>query len=261
MGALNLIKSDYIKGMLADGKREDGRGLDEIREIKIIPSVIDHAEGSARVYLGNTQVLAGAKIVVDDVHSDTPNQGNIVVSAELLPLAAAEYEAGPPSPEAIELARVVDRGIRSGNCIDLESLFIEEGKAWTVYVDVYVLNYDGNLFDASSVAAMSAIMNARLPEYSDGAADYKKRENALDIKNIVTSTTFAKIGNAIVLDPDGNEESAMDARLTISTDGSIVRAMQKGLSGSFSVKEIEDLIDISLKKHESIKKDIEKARR
>ncbi len=100
--------------------------------------------------LGATRVLAGVKLMLDEPMEDTPNQGNLVVSAELLPLASATYESGPPSPEAIEFARVVDRGIRHGNCVNLESLFVEEEKAWTVYVDLYVLNYNGNLFDAGS---------------------------------------------------------------------------------------------------------------
>ncbi|MCL5404754.1 MAG: exosome complex protein Rrp42 [Candidatus Marsarchaeota archaeon] len=261
MGALSLIKSEYIKDILDKGERTDGRGFFDFRNVKIVPGIIDHAEGSAQVDLGNTRVLAGSKIVVDDVHSDTPDQGNIVVSAELLPLAAAEYEAGPPSPEAIELARVVDRGIRAGNCISLEKLFIGEGKAWTVYVDVYVLNYDGNLFDASSIAAMAAIANSRLPSYNDGNPDYKNRSNGIEIENVVTSTTFAKIGKNIVIDPNAEEESAMDARITITTDGKLVRAMQKGLSGSFSIDEVSKLIDVSFEKHKELRGIIEKTKR
>lgn len=261
MSALELIKSDYIRSLIAKGEREDKRKPMDIREISIKSGIIDHAEGSAQVDLGNTRVLAGAKIVVDEVHSDTPDQGNIVISAELLPLASADYESGPPSPEAIELARVVDRGIRAGNCIKLEDLFIEEGKAWTVYVDVYVLNYDGNLFDASTIATMSAIMDARMPAYKDGNADYNDRSERLDISNVVSSATFAKIGNSIIIDPNGAEESAMDARLTIATDGKVIRAMQKGLSGSFTLKEVEELTGIALGKHKDYMEQMEKAKR
>ncbi|MCL5680174.1 MAG: exosome complex protein Rrp42 [Candidatus Marsarchaeota archaeon] len=261
MGAIEIIKSDYIREIIAKGEREDGRKAMDYRNIAVKTDVIDHAEGSAQVDMGNTRVLAGAKIVVDDVHSDTPDQGNIVISAELLPLAAAEYETGPPSPEAIELARVVDRGIRAGNCVKLEDLFLEEGKAWTIYVDVYVLNYDGNLFDASTLAAMAAIANARLPTYKDGSADYNDRSKKLEINSIVASSTFAKIGNSIVIDPSGAEEAATDARLTVATDGKVVRAMQKGLSGSFTLNEVEELVNIALEKHKEFIKHIESAKR
>src|SRR5208283_5486504 len=114
-------------------------------------------------------------------------------SAELLPLASPDYETGPPSPEAIELARVVDRGIRAGRCVDLESLKVADDKAWNVYVDIYILNYDGNLFDAGCLAAMGALVNTKVPEYEDEKVVREKRIKGLKIDNIVASATFAKI--------------------------------------------------------------------
>ncbi len=258
MGAFDIVKSNYIKELLAKGVREDGRKTFGFRSIKITPGAIPHAEGSAMVDLGGTRVLVGAKVQVEEPMPDTPKQGNLMVSAELLPLAHAEFESGPPSPESIELSRVVDRGIRAANCIDLESLFIEEGKVWAVFIDIYVLNYDGNLFDAATIAAMAALMNAKMPVYKgEDKADYEKRESPLKLKSAVVSTTFAKIENSILLDPNIHEENAADARVTIVTDGKSVRAMQKGLGGSFSTSEIESLVDVSLEKYNEVKSVLE----
>ena len=259
MSALDIVRVGYVKELLAKGQREDSRGMLDFRNISIKTGIIDHAEGSAQVDLGNTRVLAGVKMVVEEPKPDTPNQGNLVMSAELLPLANADYETGPPSPASIELARVVDRGIRAGNCLDLEGMFIEEGKAWSAYVDLYILNYDGNLFDACELAAMAALASAKMPGYKDGAADYTKREKPAKINNIVTSTTFGKIDNKVALGMTGAEESAADGRLTIETDGKIIRAMQKGLSGGFSAEEINGLIQESFKKHAELRKRIEES--
>ncbi|MCL5099605.1 MAG: RNA-binding protein [Candidatus Marsarchaeota archaeon] len=259
MSALDIVRKGYIKELLAKGQREDSRGMLDFRKISIKTGIIDHAEGSAQVDLGNTRVLAGVKVVIEEPKPDTPNQGNLVMSAELLPLANADYETGPPSPDAIELARVVDRGIRAGNCLDLESMFIEEGKAWSAYIDLYILNYDGNLFDACEIAAMAALSITKMPSYSDGAADYSKRDKPAKINTIVTSTTFGKIDGKLVLDMTGTEEDAADARLTIETDGSVIRAMQKGLSGAFSADEIKGLINESFKKHAELRKLIEES--
>ncbi|MGC8586072.1 MAG: exosome complex protein Rrp42 [Candidatus Micrarchaeia archaeon] len=253
MEAIDVIKVKYIKELLEHDKREDSRGMMDFRGIKIANSIIDTAEGSAQVDLGSTRVLAGVKLEVDEPMEDTPNEGNLVISSELLPLASADYEPGPPSPEAIELARVVDRGIRAGNCVDMEDLFIEEGKAWYVYVDIYVLNYDGNLIDASALAAMSALMHTKVPKYEDGKIIREERTRSLKINNVVTSATFSKIGNKLLLDPTKNEENASDARLTIATDIEKIRAMQKGLSGSLSAEEIEHLVDIAFEKHKELK--------
>ena len=39
----------------------------------------------------------------------------------------------------------------------------------------------------------------------------------------------------------------------MATDGESIRAMQKGLSGSFYVKEIEELVGVAFNKHEELK--------
>ncbi|MGI0134616.1 MAG: exosome complex protein Rrp42, partial [Candidatus Micrarchaeaceae archaeon] len=210
--------------------------------------------------LGGTRILAGTKVVLGEPMHDLPNQGSFSVSAELLPLAHEEYETGPPKPEAIELARVVDRGIRAGNCIDLEDLFIEEGKVWSIYVDLYVLNYAGNLFDASALAAMSAIMTTRVPKYEDGKEIREDRSRRLKINNIVTTSTFGKIGKTILLDLDENEDTASDARITIATDDEVIRASQKGLRGSFSSNEIEMMLDKTFEKRKELKRHLEKVK-
>jgi exosome complex component RRP42 len=257
MDAIDTIRSNYTKELLSKGIREDGRGLMDTREITVKTGVIPNAEGSAQVDLGSTRVLAGIKIDMEEPLKDTPNQGSFAVSSELLPLANADYESGPPSPEAIELARVTDRGIRAAECIDLESLFVEEGKAWSVFLDIYVLNYDGNLFDAAELAAMAAIASARMPKYEDGKV-IRASADKLKSKNTVASTTFAKIGSNILADPSGLEEAAADARITITTDGKVVVAVQKGMRGGWAPKEIYSLIDVSLDKYKGLRRKIEK---
>ncbi len=253
MDAMDIVKTGYIRELLAKNEREDQRSSTQFRPIKIERGVMGNAEGSAQVDLGATRVLAGIKLALGEPMEDTPNQGSLTVSAELLPLASETYETGPPSADSIEFARVVDRGIRAGNCVNLESLFVEEEKAWTVYVDLYVLNYDGNLFDAGGLAAMSALLNTTVPKYEDEKVIREDRKTMLKIDNIVTPTTFSKIANKIILDPTGNEMIATDGRMTIAVDQDNVRAMQKGLSGGFFVNEIEEMLDIAFNKHEELK--------
>lgn len=236
---------EYILEMLGKGMREHEREHMQYREIKIATNTIPHAEGSAMVDIGNTKVLVGVKIDVGLPLPDKPNEGALITSAELLPLANAEYETGPPSPEAIELARVVDRGIRAAEVLDLESLFIEKEKVWTAFVDIYVLNYDGNLFDAGTLAATSALLSARMPKYEDEKVVREGNLAKLKTKGIVTSCTFAKVGKNILLDPNANEEAIMESRLTVANDENVIRAMQKGLSGSFSFQELKDLVGVT----------------
>lgn len=257
MEAIDIVKGNYIRDLIGKGQRPDGRDMLAFRGISIKKGIIQNAEGSAQVDLGGTKVLAGVKVMVGSPMSDTPEQGNQIVSAEHWPGAAREFEPGPPSPESIELARVVDRGIRAAGCINLESLYLEEGKCWDIYIDIYVLNHDGNLIDAGNLAVMSALENTKMPRYENGEAVRTDRTAPLKVNSVVATTTFAKIGDKIVLDASKDEENAMSARLTIATDGSAIRAMQKGMSGSFNIDEVEELSKISMEKHAELKRIME----
>ena len=80
-----------------------------------------------------------------------------------MPHASPYTEVGPPDEFAIELARVVDRGLRHCGYVDFKKLSVEGGKAYVLWVDLYVINDDGNLVDAANLAAVAALKNAALP--------------------------------------------------------------------------------------------------
>jgi len=237
---ISRITKEYLFRLIGDGKRIDGRDMYEHREIEIQPNWIGTAEGSARIKMGDTDVVVGIKMDVGEPFPDTPTKGVVITSAELIPMASPNYEAGPPREDATELARVVDRGIREGQVIDVEKLCIEEGeKVWLVFIDMHVLDFDGNLFDACGLAAMTALMNTTVPAERHELGE----DHPLPVDHVVVPTTFSKIRDQILLDPRLDEERIADARLTVSTNekGNLV-AMQKGLSGTFSYEDVKNCI-------------------
>ena len=163
------ITENRIKEYLSQGKRFDGkRSLEEFREMIIETGVSKNAEGSARIKIGKTEVIVGVKMNVSEPYPDSPDKGNLMVTAELLPLSSSRFELGPPKIEAIELARVIDRAIRESKFIELEKLCIEKGKkVWTVFIDIYSINDDGNLLDAAGIGAIVALKNAKIPKYDE----------------------------------------------------------------------------------------------
>jgi len=218
METSNLTK-DKMANMLAEGKRFDSRGLLEFRDLEISSPVSNKAEGSARVKLGKTEVIVGVKMQVGEPYADSPNKGNLMVSGDLLPLASPRFESGPPGFNAIELPRLVDRAIRGSGMIDFKKLVVTEGeKVWTVIIDIYPINDDGNLIDAASIGAIAALRDSTFPALGkDGKIDYSKKTKdklplAKDIAPI--SFSFFKIGNTLILDPTREEQEASDARVT-----------------------------------------------
>ena len=253
---MDNISKEYLIKLLEKGKRIDGRGFDEVRKIEISYDVSKHAEGSARVKFGDTEVMVGVKLEAGEPFPDKPNEGTIIVNAEMLPLSSPEFESGPPNVSSIELARVVDRAIRESEAIDFKKLCITEGeKVWIVLIDIYTINDRGNLQDASSLAALAALKQTKIPGYDGKRVDYSKRNEKLPLVSLPIEFSVVKIKDKLLSDPCLEEEKLMDARLTVGVaeDGEIC-AMQKGGGGVLTADDVNKIIEISLKNSEKLRK-------
>jgi|TARA_B100000029_G_scaffold105902_1_gene96548 exosome complex component RRP42 len=248
---IDQLKKNQIIGLLNEGNRIDGRKFDEPRQLTIDTGVIPKAEGSARARLGDTEVVAGVKVQVEKPFPDTGDQGMLICTAEILPIAHPDVETGPPGPPVVELARVVDRGIRESHMLDMKKLVIEQNKSVIgIFSDNSVTDHDGNLFDACSYASTAAILSSKIPKYEMKDELPTVVEGEFDdppITTIPVSVTMARIGEHIVVDPNSDEWMIMDARITITTnsDGNIV-ALQKGGSDGFTYEQLVKCSEISI---------------
>jgi len=252
---------------LSQGKRFDGRKPMQFREFSIETGISSKAEGSARIRLGNTEVIAGVKLDMMTPFKDSPESGVLMVTTELSPMASEKFEKGPPSIEAVELARIVDRGIRESEVIDLDKLCVVPGeKVWSVMIDIYPINDAGNLIDASFMAVMAALKTAVFPkveekikvqygEFSDKKLPLKE-EYPLNI-------TFHKLGASLLVDPLTEEEEASETRLSmgfsLSKKEEMIHAMQKGGDATISYEEVKAMLDAASSEIRSLFDSFEKA--
>ncbi len=245
------LHKDYIYNLMIKGEREDGRAFDQYRELVIETNVITKAEGSARIRLGDTHVVVGVKIQPGTPFPDTPDQGVIITNLELIPLASPVFESGPPREDAIELARVVDRGIRESQAIDLSKLCITPGeKVWMVFIDVHVLDDGGNIMDAASYGAVAALLTAKLPSKRFELGD----DSPVPLRNVPISITAVEIGGSIMLDPSLDEESISGTKLTVtSNQEGDISAMQKSGVHPLTTEQINYIVDIAIEKAKELR--------
>jgi len=248
----------HVIGLLNSNVRLDGRKPSEYRQpIELEYSIVKTAEGSARVKIGETDVIVGVKLEVGEPYPDSPDEGTIIVGAELLPMSNPEFELGPPGIQAIELARVVDRGIRESNAIDFKKLCITPGeKVWLVIIDICPINDAGNLFDASSLAALAALKDTKYPAFDGDKVDYKhKTDKKLELEKEPIGVTVIKIGNKLIIDPDIEEEKVIDSRITVASleDGTLC-ALQKGGDFPLTTEDIDEMLDIGIDKAKELRK-------
>lgn len=250
------IKYSAILNVISKGFHVDRRAIMEYRPISITYGVASNADSSVLLKLGNTQILAGIKLEIGQPFPDSPDEGILIVNAEYIPAASPIYEPGPPDENAIELARIIDRSLRESRAIALDKLAIIPGKkVWTLWLDIYVLDYDGNLIDASMLASMVALTATYIPYYevdqTTGTVkvDRSKKSMPLPINRYVVAVTINKIGDYMVVDPVGEEEAIASSSITfsISEDNYIVGIQKRGM-GVFSINEIGKAMEIALSK-------------
>ncbi|OYT50479.1 MAG: exosome complex component Rrp42 [Desulfurococcales archaeon ex4484_204] len=252
---LPKLKAETLASLVKKGVRLSGRALDEFRDFSVKVGYIPNADGSAFVKLGNTQVVAGVKLEVGTPYPDTPNEGTLVVSAEFVPTASPVFEPGPPDENAIELARVIDRSLREIRAIDLSKLVLVPGKkVWVVWIDIYVLDHDGNLVDASAIAVLAALLTTKIPKVvvsPEGGITVKKGEyeGELGLSRRVITVTIGKLGDVLLVDPDLEEESVLDTKIVVAvSDDGRISGIQKSGMGALTYEEVLKAMDLALRK-------------
>ncbi|MFA5745926.1 MAG: hypothetical protein WCX82_04640 [archaeon] len=256
---LKVIKSDKAKKLLVEDKRFDNREMLEYRQIEIKRGVMKSADGSAWVKLGDTEIIAGVKFAVGTPYVDSPDEGSMVLNLEMSGIASADIDTGPPSIDAMEYGRVVDRVIRSSECVNFKDLSIVSGeKSFIVYVDCYAINADGNLIDAAQYAAMAALLDCKIPKLNEKNAiilkEYTDKGLTIDKNKIAISFTFSKSKNKLIADATEVEDLASDCRFSLGVCGNNVVSYHKGGgNGTFKTEEINTMMDIASKKYLEIK--------
>ncbi|MCF7862352.1 exosome complex protein Rrp42 [Candidatus Woesearchaeota archaeon] len=252
-----MNKAKHIINYLSKDLRFDGRKLNDYRDIVIETGIAETAEGTARVKIGDTELIAGVKMSIEKPYPDTPNKGVFMVGAELLPLSSQDFEPGPPSSWAIEVARVVDRGIRESGALDVSKLVISnDEQVWGVLVDICTINDNGNILDAASLAVMAALLDTKFPAFEDGSVDYKnKTKDGLPLTEKVIANTVYKLEDYLITDPTAEEEKLVSARLTVCfTEKGEICALQKGGNDALSKEEIVEMTRLAKENDKVLRK-------
>jgi len=255
---ISKLQAERIKEYLSEGKRFDGRAPTDMREIVVERNISKNAESSVSVKIGKTHVYCGVKMAVTTPYPDSKDEGTFMTTAELHPMASDSFDIGRPGIQAVELGRVIDRGIRESGLLDFKGLCIKEGeKVWQLFLDIIAINDDGNLFDAAGLAGLIAIGSAKLPVYNEeeDKLEHKLSENPLPLNRDALSynMTIHKVGKTLIIDPSKEEEEVSDYRLSIAIADNNgeprITAMQKGKNGTINTDDLTKILEIVKQQH------------
>ncbi|XP_062244819.1 exosome complex component RRP45 [Platichthys flesus] len=272
---LSNCERDFLLKAIQEKKRLDGRQTYDYRKIKI---TFGTDYGSCFVDLGKTRVMGQVSCELVAPKENRPNEGIMFFNIELSPMASPAFEQGRQSELSVKLNRQLERCLRNSKCIDTESLCVVSGeKVWKIRVDVHLLNHDGNLMDAASIAAISALCHFRRPDVSiqgDEVTVYSQEERdpiPLSIYHMPISVSFSffQQGTYLLVDPCEREERVMDGLLmiamnkhreicSIQSSGGIMllkdQVMRCSKIASVKVSEITELIGKALENDKKARK-------
>eukprot|EP00099_Drosophila_melanogaster_P011041 NP_001285353.1 Rrp45, isoform B [Drosophila melanogaster] len=212
----------FVQLAVKQNQRLDGRRSNESRDVEL---TFGKDWGSVAVSMGDTKVLAQVTCEMGPPALSRPNEGKIHLNVYLGGVAFLDEAHTTHDQRSLKLNSLLERTFRSSRSIDLESLCVAvEKHVWCIRVNVNVLNHDGNLYDASTIATLAALMHFRRPDvwYKDGELRiFKKKEREfipLLFHHYPVSVTYCVYKSSVqpILDPTLLEENAADSVIVLS---------------------------------------------
>lgn len=215
----------FLRDGIASDLRADGRSRLQYRQLCVEYDPVPQASGSARVAVGDTEVLVALK-------------GDVCESA----VGKLVFTVDTSSPSLSVLRESDDKNVRQeenairaanlsrlfNDSFDVSQLSVAEGRfSWTLFVDVLIINASGNLFDVMSMAVRAALTHTRLPKVTveEGeAVGLSVSDDPADLKSLTCTDTPVSLTFAVydeqpqfmfVADPNSAEEASADYLVSI----------------------------------------------
>ncbi|XP_023694818.2 exosome complex component RRP42 [Paramormyrops kingsleyae] len=258
MAAVQVCEAEkvYIMHGVRDDLRVDGRGCEDYRHMEIETDVVSNTDGSARVKLGYTDVLVGIKAEIGKPKPAAPDEGYLEFFVDCSANATPEFEGRGGEELGSELSCTLYKVFNNVNSLELRALCIAPREhCWVLYVDVLLLQCDGNLFDAISIAIKAALFNTRIPkvtitEGEEGGAELELSDDPYDcvrlnVENVPCIVTLCKIGHRHVVDATLQEKACSVAGLLVSvTHKGTITCVRKVGGGSLEPESIFEMTEM-----------------
>ncbi|KAH7826824.1 putative exosome complex exonuclease [Monocercomonoides exilis] len=206
--------------------------------------------------MGKTKVICAVTGRMSTPKKERPSDGQIHVKVHFSPLGSPEYDLGRLSVRCLEIARIVERGIRESGSISTRALCVlATVHVWDIDVNIHIIDDCGNVIDASLLAAFAALLNfkkLRTSIVSDKLIVHpasELRPVPLTLLHVPVSATFALFSSpfAALLDPTEEEEKVADGFITIiSNSRRKICGIEKSGGPALSPMQILEMSRISI---------------
>lgn len=216
--------------LIIDGKRTDGRALEELRPIKMDIDVVSRADGSAQMSLGNSVAIVAVygprKLFPRFLQeSDT---GILRCRYNMASFSVDERKRPGPSRRSVEISKVTRLAFEP-------AIFLEDFPKVTIDTYIEIIQADGSTRVTGINAAAIAMAAAGVP-----------------MRDFVTACSVGKIDGELVADLNGIEDnnSEADMAFAMMPNKNLVTLLQ--MDGILTKEEIMKLIELAKEKCKKI---------
>lgn len=208
-----------------DGKRLDGRDIEELRPVKMQVGVLPQADGSAYIEHGNNKIMVAVygPREMHPKHLTLPDRMRIRAEYRLATFSVGERKSPAPRRREVELSKMITESLEP-------SVFLERFPRSVVDIYINVLDADGGTRAASITAASLALADAGMP-----------------LRGLVSAVAAGKVGDKVVLDLSDSEDKygLGDLPVAIVNQNQAITLLQA--DGHFTPDELKEALDMAIR--------------
>lgn len=210
--------------LIVDGKRINGRAFDELRDVKIVAGVLDRANGSAYIELGNNKIYAavyGPRQVFPK-HLLSSERAVIRCRYNMAPFSVEDRKRPGPDRRSVEISKVTKE------CLG-PAVFLERFPNSMIDVFIEVMQADAGTRCTGITAAAVALADAGIP-----------------MKGLVSACAAGKVDGEVVLDLDKSEDNLGEADLPIAYAHATDEITLLQMDGHLSSEEFQKGVEFAI---------------
>lgn len=201
----------------ANGRRIDGRAINELRPTKLEVGVLKNADGSAYIEMGKNKIVVAVygPREVHPRHLSIPDRALLKCRYHMSPFSVETRKSPAPSRREIEISKVIREALEP-------ALVLDDYPRTAINVYVEVLQSDGGSRCAGITAAAVALADA-----------------GINMRDIVVACAAGKASNRIVLDPNDAEDKEGQADMPIAIMPNLGQVTLLQLDGILTLEEFD----------------------
>ncbi len=207
-----------------DGKRLDGREINQLRPTRLKVGVLPQADGSAYIEMGNNKIMVGVygPREMHPKHLSLPDRLRVRAEYRLATFSVNERKSPAPKRREIELSKMIQEALEP-------SIFVEKFPRSSIDMYILVLDADGGTRAASITAASLALADAGLP-----------------LRGLVSAVAAGKVGDRIVLDLSDEEDKYGQGDLPVAIINQNKEITLCQADGQFTPDEVKQAIELAM---------------